>query len=668
MNELFERYVGMVFDNRYRIERVVGIGGMAVVFKATDLLMRRIVAVKILKDEISSDTESVKRFANESRTIAMLSHQNIVNVYDCSVRDNVKYIVMEYVEGITLKNYMQHREVLNLREIISYTTQILRALAHAHEKGIVHRDIKPQNIMLLKNGIIKVMDFGIAKRPNAETVTMTDKAIGTVYYISPEQVTGGDIDARSDLYALGVMMYEMATGRLPFTAETPVSVALMQMNDTPPQPKEINPHIPTGLDQIITKAMEKDPDARYQSAEEMLGCLLKLRENPKIIFRESKPAKQKKAKLPKSKASRTMFPIIMGVTAAFLIVAGISGYYMIDKLFINSANNAYVDITVENFINSTYAGALEEWFRESERYEVPEITYVYHDTIEAGRIVSQDPMPNETRKILAGKQECRISFEISKGPHLMTLGDYTVRDYRIVESELRKLFLKVRVENVASGVYEIGHVIRTSPEAGSIVREGDTVTIYVSRGADSAKVSVPDFAGKSEAQAYILLMEHKLGVGEITYEKSDKTAGSIIGQSVEAWLEVPQYTAIDLTVSGGASYSGDGTTVPTEDDMKPAEPEKPAVTPPAEPPKTEEPAKPGSSGTGDFIIQNPPADDPADEPANEPADDPADEPANKPDDDDDWMSGGGIFKDESSSGGGSSNVIVGDDFFGDGYQ
>ena len=270
MMELYEKYVGLVFDNRYRVERIVGIGGMAVVFKATDLLMRRTVAIKILKDEISADEQAVQRFKHEYRAVAMLSHQNIVNIHDASVRDNIKYIVMEYVEGITLKNYMQHREVLNLREIISYTTQILRALDHAHKKGIIHRDIKPQNIMLLKNGVIKVMDFGIAKIPNAETVTMTDKAIGTVYYISPEQVNGSPTDARSDLYALGVMLYEMATGSLPFSAETPVSVALMQVNDTATPPREINPHIPVGLEQIITRAMEKDPDARYQSAEEML--------------------------------------------------------------------------------------------------------------------------------------------------------------------------------------------------------------------------------------------------------------------------------------------------------------------------------------------------------------------------------------------------------------
>ena len=660
MNEIFDRYVGMVFDNRYRIEKVVGIGGMAIVFKATDLLMRRLVAVKILKDEISSDTESVKRFANESRTIAMLSHQNIVNVYDCSVRDNVKYIVMEYVEGITLKNYMQHREVLNLREIISYTTQILRALDHAHKKGIVHRDIKPQNIMLLKNGIIKVMDFGIAKRPNAETVTMTDKAIGTVYYISPEQVTGGDIDARSDLYALGAMMYEMATGRLPFTADTPVSVALMQMNETAPQPKEINPAIPTGLDQIITRAMEKDPAARYQSAEEMLSHLLKLRENPKIIFKENKPPKQKKAKKKYAKTSRTMFPIIMGVTMAFLIVAGISGYYMLDRLFINSANNAYVDITIENFINSTYEGKLKEWFMESERYEMPQITYVYHDTIEAGRIVSQDPMPNETRKILAGKQECKIAFEISKGPHLITLADYTVRDYRIVQNELRRLSLKVEVHNISSDVHEIGHVIRTEPEAGAIVREGDTIKVYVSQGADSVKVVVPEFAGKSEAQAYIMLMEYKLGVGEITYEKSDKTAGTIIGQSVEAMLDVPMFTEIDFTVSGGASYAGDGKAVPTEEDMKPAE-IKPAVPEITDKPETE---VPGNTSENDQNIGSDTSDS-----TDEPDMDYEGSEGNTDEEEDDWMSSGSIFKEPAEENDDSdSGVIFGDDFFGEGYN
>lgn len=573
MEEIYEKYVGLVFDNRYRIERVIGIGGMAIVFKATDLLMRRVVAVKILKDEISTDEQSVKRFSNESRAVSMLSHPNIVNVYDVSVRENIKYIVMEYVEGITLKNYMQHREVLNIREIISYTTQILRALDHAHKKGIVHRDIKPQNIMLLKNGIIKVMDFGIAKLPNAETVTMTDKAIGTVYYISPEQVSGGNSDARSDIYSLGVMMYEMATGSLPFTAETPVSVALMQVNDTATPPRELNPHIPQGLEQIISRAMEKDPDVRYQSAEEMLGDLLKLKENPKIIFKEKKSSRNKQRSSEQTsgsghKPSRSMFPIIMGVTLAFLIVAGISAYYMLDRLFFNSTMNDYATITIRSFVGATYTEELADWFDNSEYYAAPKIAYTYSDTIEKGKIVSQEPEADEIRKVLPGKQECELTLTISQGPRTITLKDYTVRDYRIVDAELRKLGLTVKVENVSNEIYEIGSVIKTDPAAGTILHENDVVTIYVSHGSDTVKTNVPNFIGLNEARALITVKENNLTVGRVTYVKSDWTAGTVMEQSLTAWREVPQFSAVDFTVSGGASYSGDGTTLPTEDDVK----------------------------------------------------------------------------------------------------
>ena len=287
--EGYERYVGQVLDNRYRIERIIGMGGMAVVFRAEDLLMRRIVAVKILKDDIARDEVSVKRFINESKAVSMLSHPNIVTIYDVSVRSDAKYIVMEYIEGITLKNYMTKKGKLEFREIIMYTEQVLRALEHAHQKGIVHRDIKPQNIMLLKNGIIKVMDFGIAKLPNAETVTVKDSAIGTVYYISPEQASGKPIDARSDIYSLGVMMYEMATGKLPFTADSPVSVALKQINDTAKPVKEEMPSLPLGLSQIIARAMDKDPDMRYQSAQQMLRQVVRLGDNPETTFKPPKP-------------------------------------------------------------------------------------------------------------------------------------------------------------------------------------------------------------------------------------------------------------------------------------------------------------------------------------------------------------------------------------------
>ncbi len=573
MMQAYEKYVGLVFDNRYRIEKVIGIGGMAIVFKATDLLMRRLVAVKILKDEISSDEESVKRFTNECRAVAMLSHPNIVNIYDISVRENIKYIVMEFVEGITLKNYMQHREVLNLREMISYTTQILRALEHAHKKGIVHRDIKPQNIMLLKNGIIKVMDFGIAKLPNAETISMTDKAIGTVYYISPEQVNGQNIDCRSDLYSLGAMMYEMATGKLPFTGDTPVSVAMMQVNDVPTPPRELNPHIPVGLEQIILRAMEKEPGDRYQSATEMLDQLQKLRENPKIVFKEKKKKKVKKKTGGKKGGhqSRSMFPIIAGVLLAFLITAGVVGYYLFDKLVLNGTMNNYVNVTVEEFEGHTYTDELAEWFKSSDYYAVPKLNYVYSDTVEKDRIVSQDPQPGESRKVLPGKQRCEMTFDISLGAYTMVLDDYTVRDHRAVETELRKLGLKVVEESVNSEIYEIGFVVRTEPAAGTIMKENDTVTLYVSKGSDQQKVTVPNFVDENEVRARTKILQNDLTVGNVTYERSDKAAGTVIKQLPEAGREATKYGKVNFVVSGGPSYSGDGTSLPTEEDMMPPE-------------------------------------------------------------------------------------------------
>jgi len=586
--DLYEKYVGQIFDNRYRIERVIGIGGMAIVFKATDLLMRRLVAVKILKDEIAGDEQSVKRFINESKAVAMLSHPNIVNIYDVSVRDNIKYIVMEYVDGITLKNYMRHREVLNLREIISYTTQILKALDHAHKKGIIHRDIKPQNIMLLKNGVIKVMDFGIAKLPNAETVTMTDKAIGTVYYISPEQVSGSQIDARSDLYALGVMMYEMATGQLPFTAETPVSVALMQVNDIAVPPREINPQIPIGLEQIIRRAMEKEQETRYQSAEDMLTHLMRLRENPKVVFRENARVTKKSDGKRIKKGSRSMFPIILGVTMAFLVVAGVSVYYIVDKLFINSSMNNYQTISVQNFVGSNYTDELKAWFDDSVQYTLANVTYAYNDTYAEGTIISQTPKAEESKKILAGKQKCTVTLVVSKGTETVVLEDYTVRDYREAETALRKLGMNVVLEEAEDNYLNIGYVVSMSPEAGTVVNIGDTVTLYVNYGTDTLKVLVPTFSGLTEAEALIRLIENDLRPGKITYVKSNMTPGTVIEQSADAMKEIDKFSEIDFVISGGAFYSGNGTAVPTYWDYT-AKEEKPPETeaPETEPPETD---------------------------------------------------------------------------------
>jgi len=284
--EQYKEYIGTVLDERYLIDGLIGVGGMAVVFEARDTFINNNrVAIKMLKTEVASDEIMVKRFKNESKAESMLKHRNIVDIHDVSVKGKEKYIVMEFVEGITLKNYLKGKDgPLSFEEITCYTRQILKALSVAHESGIIHRDIKPQNIMVLQNGLIKVMDFGIAKLPNAETVTVSDKAIGTVYYMSPEQASGKRIDSRSDIYSLGAMLYELATGQLPFTGETPLSVVLKQINEDPVPPRKINKEIPVGLEQIILCAMSKKPQDRFQSADIMLDFMKQLHKNKDIKF------------------------------------------------------------------------------------------------------------------------------------------------------------------------------------------------------------------------------------------------------------------------------------------------------------------------------------------------------------------------------------------------
>jgi serine/threonine protein kinase len=601
----FEKYVGCVFDSRYKIERIIGVGGMAVVYKAFDLLMRRTVAVKVLKDEIASDVPSVKRFINESKAVAMLSHPNIVNIYDVSVRDNAKYIVMEYIEGVTLKNYMTRKGRLSYREVISYAEQILHALEHAHSKGIVHRDIKPQNIMILQNGIIKVMDFGIAKLPNAETVTMEDKAIGTVFYISPEQVTGKKIDARSDLYSLGVMLYEMATGKLPFNSDSTVAIAMMQVSDEPAPPRSIDPEIPVGLEQIIMTAMEKDPADRFANASEMLRCVTKLRENPKTVFRrpadkEKRAEKEKKQEdKPARRRRATFLPIILGVTTAFLLVAGISGYYILSTLLFNESLDTSEKKTIPKFVGSMWTSELAEWFKNSDYYTV-ELAYEPSDA-PAGEIIDQNPKEGETRKATAKKSKINVILTISKGAETIEMPDVTVLEYRAVQQQLRALGLNPKVERETSDAYDEGYIIRTDPVAGTICSPGDTVTLYVSAGTDIKRVSVPQFVGMTEQEAMRELIESKLLPGDVEYVKSSKPKGQVLEQSVIAFTEAEQWSKIDFTVSGGPDGVQPGEEQSTEAYVPVTEPpvtgppvtkapvtEAPVTEPPAtEPPETE---------------------------------------------------------------------------------
>lgn len=289
--DVFKKNIGEVFDGRYKINRTIGVGGMAIVYEATDLISNRTVAIKMLKDSISDNPQALRRFINESKAVAMLNHQNIVKILDISVKTEHKFIVMEYIKGITLRDYMNEKQTaLNWREALGFITQILLALDHAHMKGVIHRDIKPQNIMVMEGGMIKVADFGIAKIPNAETVTMIDHAVGTIYYISPEQAKGKKIDARSDLYSLGVMFYEMVTGKLPFVAENAYAIMHKHINEEPEAPTSIIPNLPLGIEQIILMAMEKLLENRYQSASQMIRHIYRIQRDPTTIFQSQRPA------------------------------------------------------------------------------------------------------------------------------------------------------------------------------------------------------------------------------------------------------------------------------------------------------------------------------------------------------------------------------------------
>ena len=538
----YNNYIGITLDNRYTIKRLVGFGGMAMVFEADDIFRKTVVAVKILKEEFASDEVSVQRFINESKAVLMLSHTNIVKIFDVSVKGEHKYIVMEYIDGITLKTYMEKKGALSVKEAISYTTQILRALEHAHLGGIVHRDIKPQNIMLLPTGQIKVTDFGIAKLPDAKTLTATDKAIGTVYYISPEQAAGEKgIDRRTDLYSVGVMMYEMLTGKLPFDGENPVSIALKQINEEPKAPTEIVPTIPKGLEQIIMFAMEKDKEKRFQTATQMIDLLQKVKENPMVIFRQRSQNGGSK----KKKKKNTMMPIIMGVAAAFLIMFCISGFIVI-KEFLFSNDTPEGSIKVENYVGYAY----EEVEDKIKDIYVVKRVKVDSTAEEEGIILRQSPAAGEARN------STEIILYIGEGPKEVVLEDYSHKSRISAETDLRSKGLKYDYTYEPSDTVISGHVISTLPQAGESVTVGTTVTLVLSSGDDLSQsdvIEMPLLVGLTTAQAYDRMVSDGIRFGSASYVYSDEyREGVIIEQYPIEGTSVPKdITKVSLTISKG---------------------------------------------------------------------------------------------------------------------
>ena len=581
-----DNYVGKRLDGRYEIREIVGVGGMAVVYKAYDNIDDRMVSIKVLKDEFLANEEFRRRFKNESKAIAVLSHPNIVKVYDVSLGDKLQYIVMEYVEGITLKEYIEQQGVIPWKEAVHFTTQILRALQHAHDKGIVHRDIKPQNIMLLENGTIKVTDFGIARFSRGETRTMTEAAIGSVHYISPEQARGEMTDDKADIYSVGVVLYEMITGRLPFESDSAVSVAIMQVQNEATPPREINPQIPVGLEQITLHAMEKSTANRYQSAAEMLLDLDELKRNPSIKFdytyfvdkeptkfinRESVTGGIYGAGAPNvggGSSSSSVNPVIpdrnenrsgnvrrnIGIGVGIGLVAAIVAVLVFLRLFSDVLGGS--DLTVPNFVGKIYAEEIDG----NERYEDFDfdITYVSSTTASEGEIIKQDPVSGtKVRKGQVIKLEVVSKGTVAEIPKIY--GKTLIEASELLQTEG---FTNLKAETEFSNTAEPGTVLRSDPAQGTEADTSETILLIIATDERNEKTTVPDVLGmnyyndKSSVEQFFT--KAGLKVGSVTEKDSSEEKGTIIEQSVRSGMKANKGTAIDLTVSSGSGAQKTG--------------------------------------------------------------------------------------------------------------
>lgn len=575
-----DKYIGKRLDGRYEIHELLGVGGMAYVYKAYDNIEKRWVAIKILKEELAGNSDFLRRFRNESKAIAVLSHPNIVKVYDVSFGDRIQYIVMEYIDGITLKQYIEQQGEIKWREALYFTVQILRALQHAHEKGIIHRDIKPQNIMLLEDGTIKVTDFGIARFSQAETQTMTDKAIGSVHYIAPEQARGGYINDKADIYSVGVMLYEMLTGQLPFVADNAVSVAIMQMQAEPTPPSRINPSIPKGLEEITMHAMEKNPAQRFPSAADMLEDVERFRRNPEIVFHygeqvdrayagtsadiygnvQQNAAPQKyndnyeyEEEYVRSKNGARASNIIKGIVAAVIVVAlvvgGIFGWRYLQNLT-TSTNKTSDEIVLPKFVGMIYASDIEG---NSEYADLTfEITYGNVPSKQPGEVLRQTPAAGMTVK--KGKT---VSLTVNGEAEQVVVEDVKGYKQQDAYDALKALNLSPKIQAVADDDTAVGYVVKTDPAAGSTVSTGTAVTIYVSSGPSTESAVIPNIVGyqysaakeQLEAAGFVVTAEYD--------DESDKDENTVLSVSPNEGEKAKKGSVVTVTVSSGKGAQKD---------------------------------------------------------------------------------------------------------------
>ena len=576
-----DRYIGKLLDNRYEILEKIGSGGMADVYKARCHRLNRLVAIKILKEDLSQDAEFRRRFHAESQAVAMLSHPNIVSVYDVSRSDNIDYIVMELIEGITLKQYMEQKGTLNWREALHFSTQICKALEHAHSRGIVHRDIKPHNIMILKDGSVKVADFGIARVSSAQN-TLTREALGSVHYISPEQAKGAQVDCRADLYSLGVVMYEMLTGRPPYDGDTPVSVAIQHINGHPTMPRELNPSIPLGLEQITMHAMTAELSHRYPSATRMLHDLEEFRKEPNIVFDFTAEADSidvqrllndpdympktlgrtnavkgaladavaKKKQLEQDKkaqqdASRrgSRIAVIAGVVCIALAVIVIC--YFLYNYFFSGLFGKTEETAVPRLIGLTADQIRAEDYPD---FVIQIDGYVESSQYAAGVVVDQSPLPEKQAKV-GSTIKLTVSAGVSetKMPPLVNL----TRQNAEQQLNALGLNLNIQIEERKDDIYTEGYVIQTDPVSDTPLTSGQTVTLVVSLGPDIELTEVPTLVGEDVDKALQMIADAGLQNGSIRSDDSDLPAGTVTFQSIDGGQMVKKDTVINLRVSKG---------------------------------------------------------------------------------------------------------------------
>lgn len=551
-----DKYVGKRLDGRYEIREIIGVGGMAVVYKAYDAIEERIVAIKILKEEFVSNEEFVRRFKNESKAIAVLSHPNIVKVYDVSFGDLIQYIVMEYIEGITLKRYIESHGRVGWKDTVSIVMQILKALQHAHDKGIIHRDVKPQNIMIATDGTIKVTDFGIARFARSDHKTMTDKAIGSVHYISPEQARSEVTDEKADIYSMGVIMYEMLSGTLPFEADSAVIVAMMQLQNEAKPLREIDPTIPLGLAQITMNAMQKDVVRRYQTAAEMLCDLDSFRRDPSATFEhkyfiDNAPTKfvdtsndgkdNANDEFSKDKKKIHWVPIATGIIVGIAILVVV---FLASSMF-KSMNSTASGVPCPDFVGKTIKEIKKEF--DTDKFTI--VTEYREDSnYEVGEVISQKPSPGTEVK-----KKNEIKLVIAKEAAMLEIPDVTNNTASLARKALKEAgFFNFKTEEIYDDVVDEDKVVKTSPLAGSQVASDEEITIFISKGREIIYTTVPEVIGYDEESAKAMLESKKLKLGKVTSSDSSQPKGFVINQSISD-RQVEVGTEVDIVISTGNS-------------------------------------------------------------------------------------------------------------------